>query len=79
MALNPRRLSIATDIKDGRLAKYQVCGLSTIVGCNKSVITLFAFSGSVEWAAERGVQVCRYEVMATYRPQGKPTINPMAQ
>jgi hypothetical protein len=34
------------------------------------------FSGSLEWAAERG---CRYEVMATYHPQGKPTINPTAQ
>ena len=45
------------DTKDGRLAKYQVRGLSTIVGCNKLVITLFAFSGSVEWVAERGVQV----------------------
>jgi hypothetical protein len=59
-----RRLPIMTDTKDGRLAKYQVCGLSTIVGCDKSVITLFSLS-PIRWNGQQNV-VCRYEVMATH-------------
>jgi hypothetical protein len=63
--------------KNGRLAKDQVRGLSTIVGCDKSVITLFSLS-PVRWNGQH-IVVCRYEVMATYHHQGKPTISPMAQ
>jgi hypothetical protein len=39
---------LSTVTKDGRLAKYQVRGLSTIVDCDKSVITLFSLS-TVQW------------------------------
>jgi len=77
MASHLRRLPITTDTKDGRLAKYQVRGLSTIVGCDKSVITLFSLS-PVQWNGQQSV-VRWCELMATYQRQGKPTISPKAQ
>ena len=66
-----------TDTKDGRLAKYQVRELSTIVGCDKSVITFFSLS-PVQWNGQQSV-VRWCELMATYQRQGKPTISPKAQ